>query len=102
MSKPNTLTYNTRTWPTYNKALKRWGSLTIWFDPDTAWAAKPTGKRGRQPVYPVPEATPKRKSKLPLRRCGRPFLPMRSRRKPQPKGASSPTRFAMDSQSSAP
>ena len=26
-------------------------SLTIWFDPDMAWAAKPTAKRGRQPVY---------------------------------------------------
>ena len=32
-------------------ALKRRGSLTIWFDPDMAWAAKPTGKRGRQPLY---------------------------------------------------
>jgi hypothetical protein len=37
-------------WPTYDKALKRHGLLTIWFDPDMAWAAKPTGKRGRQPV----------------------------------------------------
>lgn len=35
----------------YNKALKRRGSLSIWFDPDMVWAAKPTGKRGRQPVY---------------------------------------------------
>jgi len=32
-------------------ALKRRGSLTIWFDPGIAWAAKPTGKRGRQPIY---------------------------------------------------
>jgi hypothetical protein len=32
-------------------ALKRRGSLTIWFDPGMIWAAKPTGKRGRQPVY---------------------------------------------------
>lgn len=32
-------------------ALKRCGSLTIWFDPDMAGAAKPAGKRGRQPVY---------------------------------------------------
>ena len=32
-------------------ALKRRGSLTIWFDPGMAWAALPTGKRGRQPVY---------------------------------------------------
>ena len=33
------------------EALKRRGSLTIWFDPEMTWAAKPTGKRGRQPVY---------------------------------------------------
>lgn len=32
-------------------ALKRRGSLTIWFDPGMEWAALPTGKRGRQPVY---------------------------------------------------
>ncbi len=23
----------------------------MWFDPDTVWAAQPTGKRGQQPVY---------------------------------------------------
>jgi Transposase DDE domain len=51
MSRPDTSTYKTLNWPAYNKALKRRGSLTIWFDPDMAWAAKPTGKRGRQPVY---------------------------------------------------
>ena len=51
MGRPNTPTYKTLNWPAYNKALKRRGSLTIWFDPDMAWAAKPTGKRGRQPVY---------------------------------------------------
>ncbi len=32
-------------------ALKRRGSLTIWFDPAMTWEAAPTGKRGRQPVY---------------------------------------------------
>ena len=32
------------------EALKRRGSLTIWFDPAMAWEAAPTGKRGRQPV----------------------------------------------------
>ena len=32
-------------------ALKRRGSLAIWLDPDMAWAAQPTGKRGRQPRY---------------------------------------------------
>jgi Transposase DDE domain len=50
MSRANTPTYKTH-WPSYNNALKRHGSLTIWFDPGMAWAAKPTGKRGRQPVY---------------------------------------------------
>ncbi len=51
MSKPNAPTYKTLNWPSYNDALKRRGSLTIWFDPDMSWAAKPTGKRGRQAVY---------------------------------------------------
>lgn len=51
MSKPNTPTYKTLNWPACNMALKRRGSLTIWFDADMAWTAKPTGKRGRQPVY---------------------------------------------------
>jgi hypothetical protein len=51
MSRPDRPTYKTLNWPEYNKALKRRGSLTIWFDPDMAWAAKPTGKRARQPVY---------------------------------------------------
>ena len=43
--------YKTRNWPAYNEALKRRGSLTIWFDPAMIWEAAPTGKRGRQPVY---------------------------------------------------
>jgi ABC-type sugar transport system ATPase subunit len=30
-------------------ALKRRGSLTIWFDPEMTWAAAPTGTHGRQP-----------------------------------------------------
>ena len=51
MSRPNTRTYKTLNWPEYNKALKRRGSLTIWFDPDMSRAALPTGKRGRQAVY---------------------------------------------------
>ena len=51
MSRPNRSTYKTLNWPEYNKALRRRGSLSIWFDPDMALAAKPTGKRGRQPVY---------------------------------------------------
>lgn len=51
MSRPTPPTYKTRNWPAYNKALKRRGSLTIWFDPAMTWEAAPTGKRGRQPEY---------------------------------------------------
>jgi hypothetical protein len=32
-------------------ALKRRGSLTIWFDPTMTWEAAPTGKRGRHCDY---------------------------------------------------
>lgn len=46
MSKPNTPTYKTGNCPAYNKALKRGGSLTIWFDPAMGWAVKPTGTAG--------------------------------------------------------
>lgn len=51
MSRATRPTYKTRNWPAYNKALKRRGSLTIWFDPTVTWEATPTGKRGRQPAY---------------------------------------------------
>ncbi|SFD14420.1 IS5 family transposase [Tropicimonas isoalkanivorans] len=51
MSRPTPPSYKTRNWPGYNEALKRRGSLTIWFDPELMWEAKPTGKRGRQPTY---------------------------------------------------
>jgi hypothetical protein len=51
MSRPILPSYKTLNWPADNEALKRRGSRTIWFDPDMVWAAKPTGKRGRQPDY---------------------------------------------------
>jgi hypothetical protein len=51
MSRPTPSAYKTRNWPAYNEALKRRGSLTIWFDPAMTWEAAPTGKRGRQPGY---------------------------------------------------
>lgn len=51
MSRPAPPPYKTRNWPSYNQALKRRGSLTIWFDPAMTWEATPTGKRGRQPDY---------------------------------------------------
>jgi hypothetical protein len=47
----HTPAYKTRNWPAYNKALKRRGSLTIWFDPEMSWEAAPTGRRGRQQTY---------------------------------------------------
>ena len=36
--------------PAYNEALKRRGSLMIWFDAAMSWETAPTGKRSRQPV----------------------------------------------------
>ncbi len=51
MSRPTPPSYKIRNWQAYNEALKRRGSLTIWFDPKMTWKAKPTGKRGRQPTY---------------------------------------------------
>lgn len=51
MSRPTPPTYKTRNWPAYNQALKRKGSLTIWFDPAMTWKAAQTGKRGRQADY---------------------------------------------------
>ena len=51
MSRPTPATYKTRNWPAYNEALKRRGSLTIWFAPAMKWEAAPTGKRGLQPTY---------------------------------------------------
>ena len=51
MSRPTPPTYRTRNWLAYNEALKRRGSLTIWFDPEMSWDAVPTGRRGRQQTY---------------------------------------------------
>jgi hypothetical protein len=48
MSRPTPPTYKTRNRPAYNDALKRRGSLTIWFDPEMSWDAASTGRRGRQ------------------------------------------------------
>ena len=53
MSRPTPPAYKTRNWPADNEALKRRGSLTIWFDPAMTWEAAPTGKRGRQPACRV-------------------------------------------------
>ncbi|MET4103491.1 hypothetical protein ABIE58_002933 [Roseovarius sp. MBR-78] len=50
MSRPTPPTYKIKNWRAYNAALKRRGSLTIWFDPEMTWEPLPTGKRGRQPT----------------------------------------------------
>ena len=49
MIKPAPPAYETWNWPAYDEALKRRGSLTVWFDPAMTRDAAPTGKRGRQP-----------------------------------------------------
>jgi len=51
MSKPLPPRYKTTNWASYNAALKRRGSLTIWFDPEMVWEAAPSGKRGGRQVY---------------------------------------------------
>lgn len=51
MSYPSKPRYKTSNWRAYNQALKQRGSLTVWFDADIEWLAKPSGKRGRQQVY---------------------------------------------------
>jgi hypothetical protein len=51
MSKPTSPTYKTMNWANYIAALKRRGSLTIWFDPEMNWDAEPSGKRGRSRTF---------------------------------------------------
>jgi len=51
MSRPTPPIYRTGNWPDDHEALKRRGSLTIWFDPEMSWDALPTGRRGRQQTY---------------------------------------------------
>lgn len=47
MPKPTPTKYRTTNWPEYNAALKRRGSLEVWFDPGMAWFAVPDGRAGR-------------------------------------------------------
>lgn len=43
--------YKTKNWSTYNEALKRRGSLSIWFDPEMTWTPPPSRRRGRQQQF---------------------------------------------------
>lgn len=47
MPKPSAPKYRTTNWSAYNAALKRRGSLEIWFDPDMQWLSAPSGRPGR-------------------------------------------------------
>jgi hypothetical protein len=47
MPKPAAPKYRTTNWPEYNAALKRRGSLEIWFDPEMDWLSPPCGRSGR-------------------------------------------------------
>ena len=55
MSKPAPPTYRTTNWRAYNEALRRRGSLLVWFDPETEWLAasqgRPGGRRGRPATF---------------------------------------------------
>jgi hypothetical protein len=51
MSSWTPTTYKTRNWSDYNQALKQRGSLSVWFDAEMSWEAKPSGARGRQKAY---------------------------------------------------
>lgn len=51
MSSWTPTTYKTRNWAEYNQSLKQRGSLSIWFDPEMAWEAEASGRRGRQQTY---------------------------------------------------
>ncbi len=51
MSKPTPPQYKTTNWPAYNRALRKRGSLTVWFDKDMRWLAPLTGKNGRNPTF---------------------------------------------------
>lgn len=51
MSEPAPPTYRTTNWGAYNAALRRRGSLLIWFDPEMEWQAGPRGRRGRPTTF---------------------------------------------------
>ncbi len=51
MSRAIPPTYKTKNWQACDEALKRRGSLTVWFNPEMTWEAAPTGNRGRRPDY---------------------------------------------------
>ncbi len=51
MPKPSPTRYCTTNWSDYNAALRKRGSLSVWFDPEMVWHAKKSGKRGRPETF---------------------------------------------------
>ena len=51
MPKPTTPRYRTTNWSEYNAALRRRGSLKVWFDPGMEWLSASLGRLGRPPVF---------------------------------------------------
>ena len=51
MSKPQPTRYRTTNWSSYNSALRKRGSLTVWFDPAITWEGVATCRRGRRQSY---------------------------------------------------
>lgn len=51
MPKPSLTRYCTTNWSDYNAALRKRGSLAVWFDPEMVWHAGKTGKRGRPETF---------------------------------------------------
>ena len=60
MSRPTPPAYKTRNWPSYNEALKRRGSLTVWFDPveyaTLEWVDWFNNRRLLEPIGNIPPA----------------------------------------------
>ena len=51
MPKPSLTRYRTTNWSDYNAALRKRGSLSVWFAPAMVWHAKKSGKRGRPETF---------------------------------------------------
>ncbi|PZX16349.1 DDE family transposase [Palleronia aestuarii] len=51
MPKPANTRYRTTNWSDYNAALKRRGSLSVWFDPEMSRQADRNGKRGHPQTF---------------------------------------------------
>lgn len=51
MLKPTPTRYRTTNWSVYNAALRKRGSLVVWFDPDMVWGAEKSGQRGRPGTF---------------------------------------------------